>query len=82
VRGKFFCAMTAAVLLAVAGCGGAPELPPAPSASSLPSAEYPIGPGDSLNIVVWRNPELSVTAPVRPDGRVSIPLADAAGAAE
>jgi polysaccharide biosynthesis/export protein len=81
VRGKFFRAMTA-VPLAVAGCGGAPELPSAPPASSLPSAEYPIGPGDSLNIVVWRNPELSVTAPVRPDGRVSIPLADAAGAAE
>jgi polysaccharide biosynthesis/export protein len=68
--------MTAAVLLAVAGCGGAPELPSAPPASSLPSAEYRIGPGDSLNIFVWRNAELSVTVPVRPDGRVSIPLVE------
>lgn len=61
-------------MLVVAGCHGAPPLPSAPPASSLPSSEYVIGPGDRLNIFVWRNPELSLTVNVRPDGRLSIPL--------
>jgi polysaccharide biosynthesis/export protein len=38
--------------------------------------EYQIGPGDSLNVFVWRNPELSLTVPVRPDGRFSMPLVE------
>lgn len=40
------------------------------------SSEYLIGPGDSLDIVVWRNNELSATIPVRPDGKISTPLID------
>ena len=35
-----------------------------------------IGPLDVVNIVVWRNPELSMTVPVRPDGRISTPLVE------
>jgi polysaccharide biosynthesis/export protein len=63
-------------VLVVAGCHNAPPLPPAPPASALPSSEYIIGPGDRLNIFVWRNPELTVTVEVRPDGRLSIPLVE------
>ena len=38
------------------------------------STDYLIGAGDQLQIFVWRNPELSVTVPVRPDGMISVPL--------
>lgn len=38
--------------------------------------DYVIGPGDSLQVFVWRNPELSVTVPVRPDGKISTPLVE------
>lgn len=35
---------------------------------------YRIGVDDTLNVNVWRNPELTVTVPVRPDGKISMPL--------
>lgn len=38
------------------------------------AANYLIGPGDELEIFVWKNPDLSVTVPVRPDGKISTPL--------
>ena len=52
---------------------------PAPYADTLPEAQidsynYIVGPGDNLGIFVWRNPELSQTVQVRPDGKVSAPL--------
>lgn len=40
------------------------------------SSDYIVGPGDVLNVFVWRNPELSVVVPVRPDGKVSTPLVE------
>lgn len=40
----------------------------------LPRGDYQIGPGDDLHIVVWRNEELTMTVPVRPDGWISLPL--------
>ena len=52
------------------------ELPAAPAQASSPDYNYIVGPGDTLNINVWRNPELSSTVPVRPDGKVTTPLVD------
>jgi polysaccharide export outer membrane protein len=41
-----------------------------------PRSDYIIGPGDMLQVFVWRNPELSSTVPVRPDGKISTPLVE------
>ncbi len=58
---------------AVAACAQYPEAPVAPTAR-VATPDYLIGPGDRVEIFVWRNPELSLTLPVRPDGRISVPL--------
>ncbi|TPD57949.1 polysaccharide export protein [Emcibacter nanhaiensis] len=66
-------------LLAVAGCGAKDG--GLPSAGFVPINEgpgepYVVGPLDNLEIFVWRNPELSTSVTVRPDGRFSVPLID------
>jgi polysaccharide export outer membrane protein len=48
---------------------------PAPQDPSV-GANYLIGPGDTLQVFVWRNQELTVSVPVRPDGKVSTPLVE------
>ncbi len=58
----------------LAGCASTGAHPPAPAVASAPDPHYVIGPLDTLNIVVWRNPELSTTITVRPDGMISTPL--------
>ena len=55
---------------------GAADFPPAPVQASNQDYSYIIGPGDSVNIIVSRNPELSMSVPVRPDGKISAPLVD------
>ena len=62
--------------LVLSACGGGATLPPAgtTTVSAEPGPDYFIGPLDTLSIFVWRNPELSQSVPVRPDGRISIPL--------
>lgn len=57
-----------------------PANAPATPAPALPESpvppDYIIGPGDTLQIFVWRNPELGATVPVRPDGKISTPLVE------
>lgn len=48
----------------------------APTLAAAPDYNYLVGAGDTLSIIVWRNPELSLSAPVRPDGKISTPLVD------
>jgi|JRYD01.1.fsa_nt_gb polysaccharide export outer membrane protein len=48
---------------------------PAPAASAV-DPQYVIGPGDTVQVFVWRNSELTVTVPVRPDGKISTPLVE------
>jgi polysaccharide export outer membrane protein len=66
-----------ALLAVLAACGTSYEqLPTAEfvSPEEGPGPNYIIGPGDSLQIFVWRNPELSTGVVVRPDGRITVPL--------
>lgn len=67
--------LASAAVLFAAGCATNYPLAPA-KATTANQKDYVIGPGDSLNIQVWRNPEVSATVPVRPDGKVSTPLVE------
>lgn len=68
--------LTAALTVAVfAGCATNAH-PPLTDATVVPTHDYLIGPGDNVNINVWRNPEVSQTVPVRPDGKITTPLVE------
>jgi polysaccharide export outer membrane protein len=70
-------AITGLTLAASVSSSEAAAVPAAPMAPTAPvSADYVIGPGDTLQIFVWRNPDLTVTLPVRPDGKISSPLVE------
>lgn len=59
----------------LAGCATS-SYPPAPAGAADAQYNYAIGPGDVITIVVWRNPELSMSVPVRPDGKITTPLVE------
>ncbi len=63
-----------AVLVALTACSDLEGLPPAEPGFDHQAPDYQIGPGDNLEVFVWRNPEISTGVTVRPDGRISIPL--------
>ena len=61
---------------AMAGCSSTPTYPPAPTQTGDYSWNYLVGPGDSVNVFVWRNPEVSGSFPVRPDGKMTMNLVE------
>ena len=63
------------LILLVSGCGY-PPLSQEEDAIIPSDYTYIIGPGDSVTIFVWGNPDISTTATVRPDGKITIPLAE------
>ena len=68
---------SAAALVGLAlGLGGCSGNPPVVEPGPRIATPYLIGPGDTLNIVVWRSPELSLVVPVRPDGKITTPLVE------
>jgi polysaccharide export outer membrane protein len=63
------------IIIALAGCAsGPPNLPAQDSGHGVMLDAYKIEVGDQVNISVWKNPELSITEPVRPDGKIAVHL--------
>lgn len=62
------------VMLCLVACSSNKPVQMPPAADAVVLSEYLIGVGDDLRINVWRNPELSLAVPVRPDGKISMPL--------
>lgn len=69
-----FWAVVAASALVLSGC--ATKNPMATADVVSPANDYLVGPGDNINIIVWRNPEVSMSVPVRPDGKITTPLVE------
>ena len=68
-------ALAALAVGLLAGCA-TPKYPPAPVDAQTADYNYRIGPLDTINVIVWRNSDLSISVPVRPDGKITTPLVD------
>ncbi|HEV6968187.1 polysaccharide export protein [Pelomonas sp. P7] len=68
--------MVAGLALLLSACATTRSATPAPASVALDDYSYIIGAGDNLSVQVWRNPELSMSVPVRPDGKISAPLVE------
>lgn len=80
LRLKWKAAGACVVLLGMVSWSAGSQQPAEQEPASEPGAsgaqDYVIGPGDTLQVFVWRNDELSATVPVRPDGKISTPLVE------
>src|SRR6201996_9767533 len=63
-----------ATLLTACATGGSTSPPPKPADDAQAVNTYLIGVADNLQITVWHTPDLSVSVPVRPDGKITVPL--------
>ena len=73
INQRFFLLVIGCMTALLTSC--ATPLTTAPAGATV-NTEYVIGPGDTLQVFVWRSPELSLSIPVRPDGRISTPLVE------
>lgn len=73
-NGHFGRLFAAALIFGLTACSGLGTLPTAKPVKNQKLTEYRIGSDDNLQIFVWRNAELSTNVPVRPDGKITIPL--------
>jgi polysaccharide export outer membrane protein len=60
--------------LFIAGCSNTPKIHNIPDEVGFEVIEYKMGVGDLISVQVWQTPDLSVAVPVRPDGKISVPL--------
>ena len=71
---KRLLALGSVLTIGLTGCSGTPTYDPAPKSAGGSGWNYLVGPGDSVNVFVWRNTDVSGTFPVRPDGKMTMNL--------